>query len=93
MSGQTGISQAMIAQSASLPLISQPGGITVSRFHMPVVATTGAEKQIVRAQKQVASAMTPPVPTRSPNPYRETQARYALTYGVPRTVEWSRARQ
>lgn len=87
---QTGITPGMIAASASLPLIGQ-GGVTVSRFHMPAVATTGAEKQIQRAGQNVASAQTQPVPIRTPNPYRETQARLALTYGVPRTVAWSRA--
>jgi hypothetical protein len=89
----TNITPAMIAASASLPLVALPGGVAVSRFHMPVVATTGAEKQIVRAAANAQAATVPPPPVRTPNAYRETQARLALTYGVPRTVAWSRAGQ
>lgn len=87
----TTITPAMISASASLPLIALPSGLTVSRFHRPVVATSGAERQMERAEAYAASATTPVVPTRTPNPFRGVQARLELTYGVPRTVVWSRA--
>lgn len=92
MNETTTITPAMVAASASLPLVSQ-GGVTVSRFHLPAVATTAAEKQIQRAGGNVAAALTQPTPIRTPNAYRETQARLVLTYAEPRTVVWSRAGQ
>lgn len=70
------------------PLYSLPGGVTASRFHLPVVATTFAEKQKQAAADNVLAAVTPPTPIRTPNPYRSVQSRLVLTYGRPRTSVW-----
>jgi hypothetical protein len=85
---ETNPSMAQLDASASLPIVSLPGGVPVSRFHHPLYATTGAERQTERAAQQVIDATAPYTPTRSPNPFQAVQSRLVLTYDRPRTATW-----
>ncbi len=90
---ETDVQPGQVDAGAELPLIALPGGVTASRFHLPVVANTGAERQMERAQAMVNAAVAPQTPTRTPNPFTAVQARLVLTYDEPRTSVWGRASQ
>lgn len=83
----------MIDASASLPLVAIPAGGTPSRFHLPVVPSTRAEKELQAAAAKAPAASRPPSPVRSPNPFRAVQARLVLSYAEPRTVRWSQGQE